>query len=498
MQTQTRPQPRSLLIWLAPVQAAIVFSVIAIASGGQMLKTWIFGALVWLMALPLFVSLEAGLIGMMLFEPLRGLIRRAQYLFVDYSTSDPIHLLTPMVTLVAFILLLKNRRLDIFRQSRLAPAVSFLLLIYFIQIFNPLQGGLFIGFSGALFMLLPVLWFYFGQAMKSSFVKTALRLMVVMGLITSLYGVYQLFFGLTSFDQFWLEHTEYNNWVRVGSVVRAMATYANAEEWSRYLDMCALGALGLAIMAKRFAHRIAWLSCATLLFMALILSGQRISIFAFILGAAILLLSGARTWGGIVRRAALLLLPALLLSVFVKPPTEDELWQKEQREAAQSMVSHSARGVLQPTGEGSLYARFEEWGEAAKIVLYHPFGLGIGAGSVAQARSAAEDNGLSATDSYVLSVTLACGIPAGLLCLWIFSQAMLISWRTWRRAAPDSDESAMWRVMLAIMPVLAFINLFGYSFLLVSVAPVGWLLIGWVSAEKLRIHAEPEREIITI
>jgi len=180
VQTQTRPQGRSLLVWLAPVQAAIVFSVIAIASGGQMLKTWIFGALVWLMALPLFVSLEAGLIGMMLFEPLRGLIRRAQYLFVDYSTSDPIHLLTPIVTLVAFILLLKNRRLDIFRQSRLAPAVSFLLLIYFVQIFNPLQGGLFIGFSGALFMLLPVLWFYFGQAMKSSFVKTALRLMVVM------------------------------------------------------------------------------------------------------------------------------------------------------------------------------------------------------------------------------------------------------------------------------------------------------------------------------
>jgi hypothetical protein len=52
--------------------------------------------------------------------------------------------------------------------------------------------------------------------------------------------------------------------------------------------------------------------------------------------------------------------------------------------------------------------------------------------------------------------------------------------------------------MLAIIPVLAFINLFGYSFLLVSVAPVGWLLIGWVSAEDLRTRAEPEREVITI
>jgi hypothetical protein len=56
----------------------------------------------------------------------------------------------------------------------------------------------------------------------------------------------------------------------------------------------------------------------------------------------------------------------------------------------------------------------------------------------------------------------------------------------------------MWRVMLAIMPVLAFINLFGYSFLLVSVAPVGWLLIGWVSAQATKMQAEPEREIIVL
>jgi hypothetical protein len=281
-------------------------------------------------------------------------------------------------------------------------------------------------------------------------------------------------------------------------VVRAMATYANAEEWSRYLDICALGALGLAVIANRFAHRIAWFACGMLLFGALILSGQRVSIFGFFLGSAILFLSGARTRGGIVRRAALFLIPALLIFVFAKPPAEGDLWEKEQSQAVESMVSHSARGVLQPTGEGSLYARFENWGEGAKVILYRPFGLGIGAGTIPQAREGGESDNLPATDSYILSATVACGIPAGLLCLWIFGQATLISWRSFRRAAPDSRESGTWRVMLAIMPVLAFINLFGYSFLLVSVAPVGWLLIGWVSAENLRMSAKPEREIITI
>ena len=100
VQIQPRPRPRSTLVWLAPVQAAVVFSVIAVTSGGQMLRTWLLAALVWVMALPLLVSLEAGLVAMVLFEPFRGLIRRAQYLFVDYGSQDPIHLLTPIVTLL--------------------------------------------------------------------------------------------------------------------------------------------------------------------------------------------------------------------------------------------------------------------------------------------------------------------------------------------------------------------------------------------------------------
>src|SRR5258708_28821314 len=144
------------------------------------------------MAIAILVSLEGGLIAMMLFEPLRGFLRRAQYLFLPYSQTDPIHIVTPLVTILAFAMLLQRRRLAILRQTQLAGLVSILGLIYFLQIFNPLQGGLSVGFSGALFMLVPVAWFYFGQAVKTDFLQSAFRLIVILGLITSLYGVYQL------------------------------------------------------------------------------------------------------------------------------------------------------------------------------------------------------------------------------------------------------------------------------------------------------------------
>src|SRR6266849_6503602 len=143
---------------MLPLSALVAW---AVSIGGQALRGLILGGLVWAMALPLFVSLEAGLIAMMLFEPLRGFLRRAQYLFLPYTQADPIHIVTPLVTILALGMLLQRRRFAIFRETPLAGPVSILGLIYFLEVFNPLQGSLTVGLSGALFMLVPVVWFYF-------------------------------------------------------------------------------------------------------------------------------------------------------------------------------------------------------------------------------------------------------------------------------------------------------------------------------------------------
>src|ERR1051325_10984279 len=115
---------RSPIVWLAPLQAAAAFTVLAIISAGQLLRGWILAALLFLLATPLLVSLEAGLAAMILFEPFRGLIRRAQYLIVDYSQLDPIHLLTPLVTLLALAKLVQRFCLYILRATPLAAAAA--------------------------------------------------------------------------------------------------------------------------------------------------------------------------------------------------------------------------------------------------------------------------------------------------------------------------------------------------------------------------------------
>jgi hypothetical protein len=457
-----------------------------VAAGGQALRGLLLSGLGWLLALPLLVSLEAGLIAMMLFEPLRGFLRRAQYLFLNYSDTDPIHIITPIVTLLAFAMLVHRRKLDILRATPLAGLVSILALIYFLQIFNPLQGGLSVGLSGAMFQLVPVAWFYFGQTIKTSFVKTAFKVIVVLGIVTSLYGVYQLAFGFPSYEQYWIDNTEFYNSIQVGNVKRALATYSSAEEWGRYIEIGAIIAFGFVAGGVSLLRRTSWFLAGATLTVMLLLTGQRTAMFGLILGCVILLLLGAKTWRDVAGRVLLVLAPALLIAVLIKAPTDDDALTHDENDRAEAIISHTARGTLRPTEEGSFQERIKNWTWfATELVPYRPLGMGLGATGLGAWRWNTEID-MPPIDSYFISTVITCGLPTALLFMWILFKSSRMSWRSFRLAEPGSPEARVWRIAAALMPVLILNSLFGNTFTLYSVAPVGWLLIGWISAEHLR------------
>ena len=508
--------PRSQLkLWPAVTLPLSGFAVWAVNAGGEALRWLGLGALAWSLAVPLLVSLEAGLFAMMLFEPLRGFLRRAQYLFLPYSATDPIHVVTPLVTMLAFAMILQRRGLRMFRETPLAWLVSILGLIYVLEIFNPLQGGLSVGLSGALFMLVPVCWFYFGQTVKPAFLETALRLMVVLGVLTSLYGLYQLAFGFPAFEQFWIEHTEFYNSIQVGNVKRALATYSSAEEWGRYIEIGALIAFGFGVCARRNVQRAAWLGCGAALSLMLLFTGQRTAIFGLMFGAFVLLLLGAKTWRGIVSRTLLAVAPVVLIAVFVQAPTNDDMLSHGSDDKMGTVLSHTARGTLRPAQEDSLQERLKNWTAlATDYIPYHPLGIGLGGTSVGAWKFNTELD-LPPIDSYFISTVITCGLPAALLFMWILLRATRLSWRGYRLAEwrsleinsseiesyevgsnhDDSEETAwrearLWRIAATLMPVLILNSMFGNTFTLYSVAPIAWLLIGWISASALRQSAE--------
>lgn len=455
-----------------------------------MLRSWILGALLFAMALPLAISLEAGLLAMIIFEPFRGLTRRAEYLIVDYSQFDPIHVLTPLVALMAMGMMLHRYRLNIVRATPLATPVSILAAIFFVQIFNPLQGGLLTGLSGAMLILVPMCWFYFGQAVSSRFMRITFQVIVALGLLTSLYGVYQLIYGYPQFEQYWLENVEFYVSIGVGHVKRPLATFTNAEEWGRYIVMGALMAFGFGAAAVSLRKRGLWFACGLTLSTVLVFTGQRTAIFGLMLGIGCLVLFGARNLRGAAIRLTLLLLPVVFVVVLAKPPAEDDMWSREETDKVGTLLSHTQRGTLQPTGEESLYVRFEVWKDLLiNVIPYRPLGSGTGAGSLSALKfaNAADD---IAIDNFVLVLAVAGGIPAALLFLWILGRAALFAFRRTRETATDPDTIAISRITAALIPVFILNNIFGLSFSLYAVAPIGWLIIGWISVQEGRAREE--------
>ncbi|HXM48018.1 MAG TPA: hypothetical protein VN956_09120, partial [Pyrinomonadaceae bacterium] len=174
------------------------------------------------------------------------------------------------------------------------------------------------------------------------------------------------------------------------------------------------------------------------------------------------------------------------------------MWSKGENETISTLLSHTQRGTLKPADEESFQIRLTNWTYLlTNVVPYRPLGAGLGAGSLSEVRFKS-DSDLPAIDSFILVVAVSCGIPGVLLFLWILGRAAWLSLRMARSAPANNRNMTTRRIVAALMPALVLNSVFGLTFTLYSVAPLVWLLIGWISAETVSARREIEREIITI
>jgi hypothetical protein len=479
---QVQSRPISTLICIGLTQVYAFFSAWAIFSGEQMLRAFALGSVALAMIIPLLINFQAGLMALIIFEPFRGLLRRMQYLFVPYSQNEPIHLITPFVTLIAFVLVIQREKLEMFFASKTAKLVTFLAAICFLQIFNPLQGSLFIGLTGALFYLVPMAWFYFGQTISEEFFIKTLKMIVILGMITSVYGIYQIVVGYPDFERYWIENTDQYSSIAVYNVTRGLATFSNAEEWGRYALLGSLIAFGLALVKSEENKRPLWIFAGVFLCGMLVLSGQRSSIFGLLLGVAVLFVTGARSFRHAFARLLLLFAPIMLLLALSSSLSEDDIYEMDDSQGISTMLSHTTKGAVNPTGEGSLAARLTTWNHLLTETLpSNPFGAGLGANSMSVAREGGEKQH-RAIDNHFFSLAVSAGIPAMILLIWILFRSFRLSIAEWGQSEVKSDQSGYWRIVMALLSTFVLNNFFGTSFVIYSVAPVGWLLLGWISS----------------
>lgn len=478
-------RPLTNVIWIVVTQVYAVLGAWAAFAGAQAARGFALVTVGLSMLVPLLLHLEWGLAALMVFEPLRGLLRRLQYLIVPYSDSEPIHLLSACVTLVAVMLVFRKLSLSMFLEHPLTKSVTLLGVICLVQMFNPLQGGVIWGFMGGLFYVLPMAWFYFGKAVDDDFFPRAVRLVPVMGLICSLWGVFQILNGYPWFEQYWIDHTDAYSSIAVYNVTRALATFSNAEEWGRYVLLGALCAFGLSTMRSLGQKRYLWLMSGFLLCLMLALSGQRSSIFGLLLGVVVLVATGARSFGKALGRVALVLMPLVLIVALSGSVSEDDLGEMDSDQGVSTMLNHAKKGTVDPASEGSLYARLRTWNRlVTETIPSNPFGSGLGLMAVSNARRGEAASG--AVDNHFLTLAISAGLPAMLILIWILLGAARLGLRSWLSTDEGSDESTYWRIALALLSSFFLNNIFGTSFVMYSIAPIGWLLLGWIAMNGMR------------
>ena len=136
-------------------------------------------------ALPLVIavvgrSTRGTLIGLAVWLIALGLIRRLIPSGTGGTVSDDPLLLVGPATLGALFIISAGR--GAFRQrTALASSVLMLSVLALVEAFNPLQGGLLIGFGGLLFVLLPMLAFWVGRVLvNGKILRQILRVVAIL------------------------------------------------------------------------------------------------------------------------------------------------------------------------------------------------------------------------------------------------------------------------------------------------------------------------------
>jgi hypothetical protein len=405
-------------------------------------------------------SRRSGLLATLLYLLFLGDYRRFVGFLSGYPESDPLLLVAPAAAAVLFCCALFEQRLSL--RGPLAKLVAALMLLMAFGMLNPLQGGLDVGVAGALFYLVPLLWFWIGRAYvtRELLEFLSLRMLVAVGALATAWGLYQNYFGLLAFEQAWVERIGYGALYISDEVVRAIAFFNSSAEYQRFLLVTAV-----SLLAAWLAQRSKLALALPVVLVALFLAAARGPIVMFA-GAAVVLWAvagrSAITWPARFVAGAAMLGAALLGALlFLQTVTFGE--------RVGAVVDRQVEGLLDPTNERTSTAvgHLQMVVDGIVAGVTTPAGQGLGATTLAASKFGART--INAELDFA-NIMLSLGILGGLLYAAIIVTVLRTSLAWWRAAR---ETTAL--VTLGIVVVTFGGWLIGGEY---SMAALVWLYVG--------------------
>lgn len=409
--------------------------------GGRVFALLALGLLLWqspllfgsstgqrgLLALSIFMTLLAlllqtpglGVVMILTFLALVGGLRRWLIPAFGVAAMDPLLLVGPALLLLHFGGLVTSRRLPY--DTRVSRLLLGLLALMALQIVNPLQGGLAVGIAGALFVIVPVLYYYLGRDVGTPLVLSAvLRGAVVIAILAAFYGISQTWIGFSEGEAAWVRMQGYRS-LSVGDTTRPFSFLTSSAEYGHVLG------IGLALLWAAWlrGNRMA-LFPVPLLLVAMVLQSSR-GIFVTSLATCLMIWAiQGRSYESWAPRAAL----AVGVAVVGIAWSLTQVSQVQFDTRTHSLVNHQVQGLLNPLdAEHStvdIHSRMVQHGLING--LCNPLGHGLGATTLASSRFG---GGGGSAEMEPVNVLLSLGIP-GVILYFLFVVACLSTlFRDW-------------------------------------------------------------------
>ncbi len=470
---KTPDRVAAALSGIAPlVLVAIAVVVVGVAST-------IPGFLRWAIAIPAAVLILAvvlkshrrSVIMLLLWLAILGTVRRLVTASGASGDGDPFLLVAPVV---AGLLVVVAARQGAFRdQTRLTKSVLILSGLVMFSALNPLQGGIAVGAGGLLFVMVPLLWFWIGRGLvDDELLSRVLRVIAVVAVAAAVYGLFQVYRGFPRWDERWIETKGYAA-LHVGTSVRPFASFSSASE---YVGLLSVGIVTWALQLGRARRTLPSLAALAVLGWALTVASVR---GALVVVPIALGMTFAASRGFGLGRTALTGFGALFVLGLVVSQFDSSNVGGAQTSA---LVSRQISGLTDPLNpeKSTLPVHIDSLFKGLGEGLRNPVGRGLGTVTIAGEKFGSTS---ASTDIDPSNVAIAMGIP-GLLS---YGAVVFLGIRlAFRPARGRRDVLSLAALSVALVTLFQWLNGGNYA-----VAPLPWLLLGWMDRPGPADPAEP-------
>lgn len=417
------------------------------------------------------------------FMAMQGDFRRYAGYFEGYPSSDVLLLVGPVTAFFLCCLTsVSGRRVS--GSGGLSVTVLLLAALMAAQIFNPAQGGLVVGLGGALFYLVPLLWFWIGRVYGDrATVELVLRRVIVpLGVAAAALGLWQSLQGLLPFEAAWVQATNsyvanYNSVFISEDVVRAFGFFNSGAEYTRFLLLASVIIVALWLTDR--SRRI-WVLPALLV--AIFLASSRGPVVFLVMTSVVL-------WA-VCGRNRVAWLPRLvvagaagfsLLAVALLGLRATHLSNR-----VDVLVSHQVEGLLNPANaeKSTAVGHLALTAQGVLEGFISPAGRGLGATTLAASKFG---TGVYSAEMDFANVFYSLGFIGGFLYLTIIALAIGRALSIWSRRRTGA-ELAMLGVLICTLTAW----MIGGEY---SIAATVWFVVGAVDRSYAELAVARQRAL---